>query len=720
MPRLLTALIPVEPQPDTVLAPVVLAWLAGFAGAELAERSRRTAVALIPPTLLYAGALVLVGPNAGFAVWQPLAFATLAARSRLVASGRRLRRCQCRLRRCQCRLRRSRAARYRPGERAGLRLRAAGGLAIGLSTVLAVVALAAPLVASSVGRQPLDPRRYVQPPTLDVLDQNPLIRVAGWAANPDQRLFDVSVLRGAERPRPSASPSTTPTPTPSPGAPELVAAPTDDPDDAVIEATPAESDSLGAYDTRLRLAVLEEWDGVTWHMGAEYRNAGRVLPPTADPPGLSPPIEEVAPALRIEERITVDQLRGRLMPAICAPQRVDGVRVAFDPATGTLLRAEQLVPGTSYTIASESHSLDLNLLPAADVPSGPEVARLLAVGDAVPADLTTLAQKIVAGETSPYLKALAIESFLSEHYRFAADAPTGHAYPNLRFFLFDDPRAGGQRGTSEQFAAAFATLGRLMGLPTRVVVGFRTPAGGGTVKGSDGLAWPEVLFGGVGWVAFDPLPDPNAPPRQLEDEYLPKATPPTTPPNTVQPSTPATTPAATAAPQSSGAPVDGVAVGTVAGGLGGGLLTLVMPVLAVIVVLRWLRQRERLRRGSPPERILGAWDEILDALELAGSPPARHLAAGEVAAHAARVIRSGGARHIRRPRPAAPELQDLAAKVNAVGFAGATVGAGGTDDIGAHTATIQAAQFARALRARRSWWRRLLWRVDPRPLRRRR
>ncbi|MDT5028129.1 MAG: hypothetical protein QOE61_4555, partial [Micromonosporaceae bacterium] len=62
VPRLLTAMIPVESQPDTVLGPVVLAWLAGFAGAELAARARRPAVALVPPTLLYAGALVLVGP----------------------------------------------------------------------------------------------------------------------------------------------------------------------------------------------------------------------------------------------------------------------------------------------------------------------------------------------------------------------------------------------------------------------------------------------------------------------------------------------------------------------------------------------------------------------------------------------------------------------------------------------------------------------------------
>mgnify|MGYP007031665596 CR=1 FL=1 len=52
LPRLLTALIPAEPQPDTVLAPVVLAWLAGDAGTELAARAGRPPARPGPPRLL--------------------------------------------------------------------------------------------------------------------------------------------------------------------------------------------------------------------------------------------------------------------------------------------------------------------------------------------------------------------------------------------------------------------------------------------------------------------------------------------------------------------------------------------------------------------------------------------------------------------------------------------------------------------------------------------
>jgi hypothetical protein len=222
--------------------------------------------------------------------------------------------------------------------------------------VLAVVVVGAPVLAGPVARSPVDPRRYVQPPNLDVLDENPLIRLAAWAADPEQSLFRVEVLRGANRPQPPPQPA--PTPTPS----DLVVVPADDPG---VSATAEGTDGgLGAYDTRLRLAVLEVWDGITWQMSGDYRNAGRVLPPIAEPPGTDTAVDNagaLAPPLRIEERITVEQLQGRLMPAISAPHRVDGVRVAYDQSTGTLLRAAPLVPGVSYTVTSINHSVDVNL-----------------------------------------------------------------------------------------------------------------------------------------------------------------------------------------------------------------------------------------------------------------------------------------------------------------------------------------------------------------------
>jgi hypothetical protein len=138
----------------------------------------------------------------------------------------------------------------------------------------------------------------------------------------------------------------------------------------------------------------------------------------------------------------------------------------------------------------------------------------------------------------------------------------------------------------------------------------------------------------------------------------------------------------------------------------------------VIMFLRAVVRRRRLGSGTPPQQVLGAWDDVLDTLRLAGRPPPPHLAASGVAAHAAEIARSvPGGRHSRGVRPPVPPLDDLAAKVNAVGF-GAPNAA--PDDIGAHTARVLAVSYAKAVRARRPLLRRLLWTVDPRPLLRRR
>src|SRR5260370_38570285 len=62
-------------------------------------------------------------------------------------------------------------------------------------------------------------------------------------------------------------------------------------------------------------------------------------------------------------------------------------------------------------------------------------------------------------------------------------------------------------------------MARLLGLPTRVAVGFTQ----GTI-GSDGKlhvldlnahAWPEVYFAGIGWLAFEPTPQRGEPGAQI-------------------------------------------------------------------------------------------------------------------------------------------------------------------------------------------------------------
>ena len=68
-----------------------------------------------------------------------------------------------------------------------------------------------------------------------------------------------------------------------------------------------------------------------------------------------------------------------------------------------------------------------------------------------------------------------------------------------------------KRGFCQQFAGTFAVLARSLGFPTRVMVGFLPGAldetgGAYSVHWTDTHAWPEVYFGGIGWVRFEPTP----------------------------------------------------------------------------------------------------------------------------------------------------------------------------------------------------------------------
>ncbi|MET8907542.1 DUF3488 and transglutaminase-like domain-containing protein [Micromonospora sp. NPDC004551] len=641
IPRLLTAMIPVEPAPDTVLVPVVAAWLAGLAAAEVALRAGRVLLGYLPPVLLYGGVLYVVGPNADPAVGPTVLFAAVAAVGLAVPGGR------------PGPAGADPVAGLAPAVRAAVRLRllAAGGA--GVAVVVALAALLAPVVAGQVDDRPVDPRRYVEPPQVESLDENPLIRISGWALNPDQKLLDVRTEGGA------------------------------------------------AEAPRIRLAVLSDYDGVTWRVGATYRNAGRILPATDPVPGTA--------TEPVRQEITVADLTGRLLPAVPTPREVTGARVAYDPATGTLIRPEGLAPGLRYTVASVREQPDVNLLSTANVPAGDAVARVLRVPDGAPEQVRRLATQLAEENGAPYARATAIADFLAEHYRVTADAPSGHAYPNLAFFLFGPRNGGGQRGTSEQFAASFAVLGRLAGLPTRVVVGFE-PKADGPVRAADAYAWPEVLFDGVGWVPFDPMPRPDEEPRPVEEDFRPKPEDP--PPSEVPAPTvePTATPPAAAGPagrDGQGGPGTPVLVG---GGVGA-LVLLVGALLLTLATLRRRLTRRRLADGDPGGRIAGAWRELTDALRLAGHAAGTDLAAAEVAAFARRTLAEAQTGQV----SVDGEVDELAAMLNQVAFAPGTA-----TPAQAHRAAALATVYVTALRATRSRWRRLLWTVHPGPLRWRR
>ncbi len=135
-------------------------------------------------------------------------------------------------------------------------------------------------------------------------------------------------------------------------------------------------------------------------------------------------------------------------------------------------------------------------------------ADLLALPAALAADpeLGALADEVAWGRSAAQ-RARSAERWLLRQGRYDAGhaVPAGDLHARLRAFLL-----GERRGVCADFAAAFAVLLRRVGVPARVVTGYRTRErdadGRFVVRAWHAHAWVEVGLEGAGWIPFDPTP----------------------------------------------------------------------------------------------------------------------------------------------------------------------------------------------------------------------
>ncbi len=443
-----------------------------------------------------------------------------------------------------------------------------------VAALAAVAMLVAPLLP--IAATPFDPRAYVeQPPPAPVDSVSPLDRVSAWLQIPDTPLFTVTA-----------------------GSPQ-----------------------------NWRLAVLDRYDGVRWTSSGAFQTTGGRVPEADEPWARQGRYDTV------EQQITLGRLPGRWLPAADRPASVSGVQVVVDPASGSLMATGRLSDGLGYQVVSRIPRYAKAELRNAVPASGDAAA--LAVPDGARADrFRRIAQTATRGARLPFQQAVLLQKYLRTRAKYDVTAPPGHSMAGLEFFLRTS-----RRGTSEQFASAFAVLARTLGLPSRVVVGFRPGArSGGSyhVMSGDVLAWPEIEFDGLGWVAFDPTPARSGAAadhdvasasvkerQELEQELGDTSSDPARPsakpvrPNVERDTSPGVSP-------------------SVVGGAAAALIVAAYLLLAVAapVLRRWRR-----RRGGPRDRVIGAWRQTCDDL---GLPPGRAdgaaLTAAEVSERAARAL----------------------------------------------------------------------------------
>lgn len=117
-----------------------------------------------------------------------------------------------------------------------------------------------------------------------------------------------------------------------------------------------------------------------------------------------------------------------------------------------------------------------------------------------------LARRITSSANNNYDRAALIEHYLQTQFGYTLQLPPANVDDPLANFLFVR-----KRGHCEYFASAMAVMLRTLGIPTRVITGFRTGefndlSGKYVVRSSDAHAWVEAYFPDYGWISFDPTP----------------------------------------------------------------------------------------------------------------------------------------------------------------------------------------------------------------------
>lgn len=109
-----------------------------------------------------------------------------------------------------------------------------------------------------------------------------------------------------------------------------------------------------------------------------------------------------------------------------------------------------------------------------------------------------------------------MDYFANGDFSYSLDAPDGNGSNNLQIIanLLQE-----RRGYCVHYASALAVLGRALGVPTRLVLGYRANADGASTSLESGVevvtyqatnhdlhAWTEAYIDNVGWVSFDVTP----------------------------------------------------------------------------------------------------------------------------------------------------------------------------------------------------------------------
>jgi transglutaminase-like putative cysteine protease len=282
---------------------------------------------------------------------------------------------------------------------------------------------------------------------------------------------------------------------------------------AVVMHVEIDGDRAGRYDMRWRGVALGDFDGHTWSKPREQFTLERWPDNSFVIPHLEKPLpSRHAPANPLREntihyRVLMEPIGTNVFFLAPWARSISGVyQLLATDSAGAIYNFD-----TQHTISRYEAESDVATPSAAELRAAgqnypPEVTGSYLQLPALDQRIDRLAAQITLSATTDYDKAALLETYLRTRYQYTLELPRVSPADPIANFLFER-----KQGHCEYFASSMAVMLRTLGIPSRVVNGFRSDefndlTANYVVRAKDAHAWVEAYFPGYGWQSFDPTP----------------------------------------------------------------------------------------------------------------------------------------------------------------------------------------------------------------------
>lgn len=274
-----------------------------------------------------------------------------------------------------------------------------------------------------------------------------------------------------------------------------------------------DGDDRGNFDLKWRGVALGNFDGRTWSNHHEQY----LLPERLDGRFVFLPERarvQKQPYRPIHYRVLMEPVGMNVFFLASQPESLEGnYRHLTSDDSGAVFNLDPEHPVNRYQATSDIAQPGAADLRTADGAYPADVISGYLTLPPIDRRIPLLAEQITASAGNNYDKALALENYLRTRFAYTLQLPRTVPHDPLANFLFER-----RQGHCEYFASSMAVMLRTLGIPSRVVNGFRTGEFNDltsqyVVRASNAHSWVEAYFPGYGWMAFDPTPGASIPVR---------------------------------------------------------------------------------------------------------------------------------------------------------------------------------------------------------------